>query len=181
MKREVQAADIGIWVSRRVHSRERLLGLHSYRVRTRFCRKWAVAPSLRMEDVQHADGSSGSDDPDRRQIESKAEEHQRDCRAQAPQDRMNHDPVRTNLGLLRQPGQDLFVRPLFGKHPTQDGIAAVHDIGRRVVVLNNRRGGCAEQAPGGQCVGKAAIELEVLVLGLPPHLEGSVEVIRMDT
>jgi len=52
---------------------ERLLGLRSSRVRTRLCRKWAVAPSLRMKDVQHADGGSGSDDHDRCQIESKAE------------------------------------------------------------------------------------------------------------
>ena len=52
---------------------ERLLGLHSSRVRTRLCRKWAVAPSLRMKDVQHADGGSGSNDHDRCQIESKAE------------------------------------------------------------------------------------------------------------
>jgi len=46
-----------------------------------------------MKDVQHADGGAGSDDHDRCQLESKAEKHQQDSRAHAPQDRMNHDPV----------------------------------------------------------------------------------------
>jgi catechol 2,3-dioxygenase-like lactoylglutathione lyase family enzyme len=72
---------------------ERLLGLLSDRVRTRLCRIWAVAPSPRMKDVQHADGGSGSDNDDRCQIESKADEHQHGSRSHAPQDRMNHDPV----------------------------------------------------------------------------------------
>ena len=52
---------------------ERLLGLRTSRVRARLRRKWAVAPLLRMKDVQHADGGSGSNDLDRRQIEGKAE------------------------------------------------------------------------------------------------------------
>jgi hypothetical protein len=51
----------------------RSLSLRSFGVSTRLCRKWAVAPSLRMKDVQHADGGSGSDDDDRCQIEKKAE------------------------------------------------------------------------------------------------------------
>ena len=46
-----------------------------------------------MNDVQHTDGGSGSDDHDRCQIESKSEEYQHDSRGHAPPDRMNHDPV----------------------------------------------------------------------------------------
>jgi hypothetical protein len=46
-----------------------------------------------MKDVQHADGGGGSDDHDRCQIESKAEQHQHDSRAHTPPDRMDHHPV----------------------------------------------------------------------------------------
>jgi hypothetical protein len=68
-----QRAQIGRYGSVVAAFPERLLGLRSSRVRTRLCRKWAVAPSLRMTDVQHAGGGSGSNDHDRCQIESKAE------------------------------------------------------------------------------------------------------------
>src|SRR5262245_37843721 len=53
--------------------RERLLGLRLCPVRIRLWRKWAVAPSPRMKDVQHADEGSGRDDRDRCQIESEAD------------------------------------------------------------------------------------------------------------
>jgi hypothetical protein len=42
-------------------------------VRTRLCRKWAIAAPSGMKDVQHADDGSGSDDRDGRQLESNAE------------------------------------------------------------------------------------------------------------
>jgi hypothetical protein len=46
-----------------------------------------------VSDVEHDDGGSGSRDHDRCQIERKADEHQRDARPHAPQDRVSHDPV----------------------------------------------------------------------------------------
>lgn len=80
----------------RTHGDDRpawLLGLRLRLARPRLGRERAIAPSSRMEDVQHTDSRSSSDDHDRRQVEGEAEKHQHGGRTDTPQHRMNDDPV----------------------------------------------------------------------------------------
>src|SRR5436190_23222001 len=61
--------------------------------RGRLRRKWAVAPSSRMKDVQHADSGTDREDHDRRKLKREAEQHQHGPRTHTPQDRMGDDPA----------------------------------------------------------------------------------------